>query len=126
MLAEEAFHRDLGLAWFRRLGGGSAASKEHMAGACRELLPGTLAWLAPEDEPFRRLVEAGLVEDGDRLLERYAESVGPALEGVEVDLASVAPDRSGWDEARSRGGGRPDDEAVERARGDRNRALFVE
>ena len=46
-----------------------------------------------------------------------------ALVGVDVDAAE--PDSS-WDDARGRTEGHPDEHAVERARGDRNRALFVE
>ena len=42
---------------------------------------------------------------------------------MNVDAVHAATD---WDEARGRTGGRPDEEACERARGDRNRALLVE
>jgi phenylacetate-CoA oxygenase PaaI subunit len=126
MIAEETFHRDLGLAWFRRLAAGSQEGADHLAQAVRALLPRTLAWLNPADEPWRELADAGLVADGSRVIEHYAERVGPALESVGVTLAGIAPDRSGWDERRGRGPGHPDLDAIERARGDRNRALFVE
>jgi len=126
MLAEEAFHHDLGLAWFRKLAAGSREGAERLAAASRDLLPLTLAWLTPCDEAFGALVGAGLVPEAALLLERYAERVGPALEGVGIVLSEVEAERSGWDGERSRGPGHPDEDAIERARGDRNRALFVE
>jgi len=126
MLAEEEFHRDLGLAWFRRLGSGSAEAAAHLSRAVTGLLPRTLAWLAPEDRPYTLLAEAGIVPAGTDLLARYRERWGAALEGAGVDVHGTHPERSAWDEDRSRGPGHPGLEAVERARGDRNRALFVE
>jgi 1,2-phenylacetyl-CoA epoxidase catalytic subunit len=124
MLLEEAFHRDLGHAWFRRLASGSAEATSRLAASLREMLPRTLAWLEPDDEPFRALVRAGLVSEGAG--ERFWSHYGAMFEGVGVSRASVEPDRAGWDETRSRGPGHPDAQAVEQARGDKNRALLVE
>jgi ring-1,2-phenylacetyl-CoA epoxidase subunit PaaC len=124
MLMEEAFHRDLGHAWFRRLASGSAEATDRLAGSLREMLPRTLAWLEPEDEPFRELVRAGIVTDGAG--ERFWSHYGAMFEGVGVSRTSVAPERAGWDESRSRGPGHPDAQSVEQARGDKNRALLVE
>ena len=57
----------------------------------------------------------------------YVAVVSPPLtRPVSVDLAGLAPDRTQWDAERRRGPGAPGNEAVERARGDKNRALFVE
>ena len=124
MLMEEVFHRDLGHAWFRRLGSGSAEATERLAHSLRAMLPRTLAWLEPNDEPFRALVRAGVVSDGAG--ERFWSQYGAMFEGVGVSRGSVEAERAGWDEARSRGPGHPDAESVERARGDKNRALLVE
>jgi hypothetical protein len=46
-----------------------------------------------------------------------------SLVGVEVGAVAPAGD---WDESRGRTSGHPSMESIERARGDRNRALFVE
>lgn len=126
MLSEEEFHRDLALAWFRRIAGGGSEGRERLADAVAELLPRTLAWLDPRDAPFRTLAEAGLVESGTTLTHRYRERLGDTLALVDLEVAGVLAEREGWDGERARGPGHPAEEAVERARGDRNRALFVE
>jgi phenylacetate-CoA oxygenase PaaI subunit len=124
MLMEEEFHRDLGLAWFRRLAAGSEEATRRLAESLEAVLPRTLAWLDPDDEPHRTLVGAGMVAEGAK--DRYLAQYGAVFEGVGVRLDAVAPERGGWDVARSRGPGRPAAEVVEQARGDRNRALLVE
>jgi 1,2-phenylacetyl-CoA epoxidase catalytic subunit len=124
MLAEETFHRDLGLAWFARLASGSKEARTRLADCLESMLPRTLAWLDPADEPSRGLIRSGAVLAGAS--DRYAEQYGSVFERVGVRLSSIAPDRAGWDQARGRGPGHPAEEAVERARGDKNRALLVE
>lgn len=126
MLAEEAFHRDFGFAWFARLAGGSEAARARLIDATTTVLPRTLAWLAPDDAPHQRLVEMGVTLPAKALIARFKGVVGPTLQTIEVDVDAVAPDGSGWDVKRGRGPGCPDDEAIQRARGDLNRALFVE
>jgi phenylacetate-CoA oxygenase PaaI subunit len=126
MVAEEEFHRDLGLAWFRRLADGSAEAGERLLTEVKAMAPRTLAWLAPDDEPFGLLVGAGLVESGEALLAHWHRRCEGVTDRIGVTLGDVVPDRTEWDTGRGRGPGRPDDGAVERARGDRNRALFVE
>ncbi len=125
MVSEEAFHADLGAAWARRLAGGTDGARARLAEALEAFAPRTLAWLAPNDETHDALVAAGLQRDGaalrSTLLERVAASLTAA--GVATD---PAPRFDGWDADRGRGPGAPDAEAIERARGDRNRALFVE
>ena len=125
MLAEEAFHRDFGRAWFRRLAAAPGA-KDRLAEAASAALPRTLAWLAPRDGAHERLVDAGITDSADTLLERYAHEVGDLMALVGLDVAEGAADRSDWDEARGRGPGGPDEDAMARARGDLNRELFVE
>lgn len=125
MLAEEELHRDFAQAWFRRLAESTEAAPELKA-ACEALLPRTLAWLASNDAHTAALVDAGLVAGTETRAARYAAEVGPLLERVGIHLTSVTPATDGWDEARGRGPGGPTDDSLERARGDRNRALFVE
>ena len=124
MLAEAEFHRDMGLAWVRRLQQGNDEARTRLKEAFRAALPSTLAWLAPDDEAYRRLVAEGLTAPGDTLHDRFVERYGPVVALVGVEMPE--PDRQGWDEDRARGPGAPGMEAVERARGDQNRALFVE
>jgi ring-1,2-phenylacetyl-CoA epoxidase subunit PaaC len=124
MLMEETFHRDLGNAWFRRLASGSEEARRRLVDSLRAQLPRTLAWLEPEDDPFGELTRSGMVAPG--AADRFWSQVGAVLEGAGITRDSVTPLTDGWDVARSRGPGHPDQESVERARGDRNRALLVE
>jgi phenylacetate-CoA oxygenase PaaI subunit len=124
MLGEEEFHRDMGLAWLRSLGGGTEEARARLAEAGTWALPRTLAWLAPADAAYAALVEAGLAAPGDALLARFRERFGPTLESIGVPIPE--PAARDWDEGRGRSAGAPDEEVVSRARGDLNRALMVE
>lgn len=126
MLAEEEFHADFSHAWYRRLAKGTEEARSALSEATRAFLPRVLAWLAPSDDAHRKLAKAGITESADVLRSRFINRIQPILETVGIDAASIQPDSDGWDEARGRGPGHPDEESVERARGDRNRALFVE
>jgi 1,2-phenylacetyl-CoA epoxidase catalytic subunit len=126
MLGEEEFHRSLGVAWYRRLA--TEASEEARAclvAATEAQLPAVLSWLGAEDPAAALLVEAGVTSPGAERLDTFRASVGELLALAGVDVSSVAPAEE-WDEARGRGPGQPDQDSIERARGDRNRMLFVE
>jgi 1,2-phenylacetyl-CoA epoxidase catalytic subunit len=124
MLSEEAFHRDLGLAWLKRLANGTDEARERIREAARFALPGTLAWLAPDDDAHAALVGAHLTAPAGALLQRFRDQLGAALEAAGIEIP--APDTRDWDAARGRGPGAPEEEVVVRARGDLNRALLVE
>ena len=124
MLSEEAFHRDLGLAWLKRLANGTDEARARIREAARFALPATLAWLAPDDDAHAALVEAHLTAPAGALLQRFRDRVGGALEAAGIEIP--APDTREWDAVRGRGPGAPEQEVVERARGDLNRALLVE
>lgn len=126
MLSEEVFHRDFGAAWFRRLAEGSDDARRRLAEQAEAMLGRTLAWLAPDDDDPVLLADAGLTDAPETVRERWLEAVAPLLETVGIDAAAAEPMRNGWDAERRRGPGHPEEDAVERARGDRNRALFVE
>ena len=126
MLAEETFHHDLGVAWFRKLAGGSDEARARLREAARSMLVPTLAWLTPDDDVGRAQVTSGLVPEGDELLARFAERYEAPLALVDIDVSVVEPDRAGWDIERGRGPGHPDEDSVARARGDLNRMLYVE
>lgn len=126
MLAEEEFHRQFGAAWFARLANAGGEGAARLEGAARAMLPTTLAWLLPGDSAYETLVaECGLWETA-RVREGFEARVGAELAAVGLSLDEIPPARAGWDPERRRGPGAPGEEAVERARGDRNRALFVE
>jgi ring-1,2-phenylacetyl-CoA epoxidase subunit PaaC len=130
MLAEEEFHADLGSAWFKRLAAGSDEARTRLRGATEDMLPDVLRCFAPEDATAGVLSDAGLMPEAAELRERFVARTGALLARVDVDpsAAASAADATGeaWDEQRGRAAGRPDEETVARARGDLNRALFVE
>lgn len=126
MIAEETFHHDMGAAWFRRFAKANDEARGRLKAAAESELPRILAWLDPQDAPAKALVQAGLMIDGAELVKRYEAKVGGLVGLVGVDFASLQADRSDWDESRGRGAGAPGEDAVERARGDRNRMLLVE
>ena len=124
MLAEEEFHWQFGEAWFRRLAEAGGEGAARLQAAARAMLPSTLGWLLPQDDLYEVIAGDLLVWRQDRVRARYEERVGELLGMVEIDLDHVIPMRGDWDPKRRRGSGAPGIEAVERARGDRNRSLM--
>ena len=125
MLAEEEFHVSLAAAWFRRLAQSGGEALQKLRDATEAMLPPVLAWVGADDEVMKTLSDAGLVGTADDRLASFRDDVRDLLAtaGVDVDAVQAA---DAWDAARGRGPGHPDADAIERARGDRNRMLFVE
>ena len=126
MLAEEEVHRRFGAAWFGRLASAGGEGAARLRDSALATLPTTLAWLVPGDDTYDLLVDGGHVWPTHRVLDRCGHRLGRTLATAGIDLDAVEPVRDGWDPERRRGPGAPGEEAVERARGDRNRDLFVE
>ena len=126
MLAEEEYHRQFGTAWFARLASAGGEGAARLDAAARAVLPSTLAWLLPGDDVYAELVADGRVLPGEQVRERVRTRLANTLGAAGIALDDIEPDQRGWDAERRRGPGAPGEEAVERARGDRNRALFVE
>jgi ring-1,2-phenylacetyl-CoA epoxidase subunit PaaC len=126
MLGEEEFHESLAGAWAGRLSEAEGEGKARFRSAVEAILPATLRFLAPDDEAHRALVAAGLTLPADELRRRFARKVGDVLEQLGLSIESAGAPAGDWDPVRGRGAGHPDEEAVECARGDLNRALFVE
>ena len=126
MLAEEAFHRDFGQAWMRRIGEGGEEGRECLAVAVESMLPDAITCLLPDDEEAELLAGAGLTahprEAREKLARRLAEPLAWLTPVPAMDPLLPAD----WVAGRRRPSGEPAGDAVERARGDRNRALFVE
>ena len=126
MLAEERYHDRFGAGWFGRLADAGGEAALRVEESARAMLPSTLAWLLPDDESYDELVDGGFAWSAVRIRSRARERLGDVLARAGVILDDVAPARAGWDPERRRGPGAPGAEAIERARGDRNRDLFVE
>lgn len=125
MLSEEEFHISMGAAWYRRLAASSDQARALLRAATDLYLPDALAWVGADDEAARVLAAAGVTEPADRQVSAFRDAVRDVLAVGGVDVDTVRP-ATGWDAERGRGPGHPDADTVERARGDRNRALFVE
>jgi 1,2-phenylacetyl-CoA epoxidase catalytic subunit len=125
MLAEEEFHDSLGAAWFRRLHSSGGEARSLLTTACQAMLPPVLAWVGADDGPARTLVKAGVIGSAADRLEAYRDAVRDLTDLIGIDIAATGA-ATDWDETRGRTRGQPSDESIERVRGDRNRALFVE
>ncbi len=126
MLAEEEYHRQFGSAWFARLAEAGGVAEARVSEAAMAMLPSTLAWLLPGDDVYDDLVAEERVRPAEQVRERCRDRLAATLARAGITLADIEPARDGWDAERRRGPGAPGEEAVERARGDRNRDLFVE
>jgi 1,2-phenylacetyl-CoA epoxidase catalytic subunit len=125
MLAEEEFHISLGTAWYRRLAGTDGDARDLLLAATESMLPTLLAWVGADDAPMQLLVGAGVIGPAEERLAAYRDAIREltALVGVDADGVEASDD---WDGSRGRTAGQPSEEAASRARGDLNRALFVE
>jgi len=125
MLAEEEFHVSLGAAWYRRLAASGGEAGELLTDATARMLPTVLSWVGADDASARALVDARVIGSAGNRLASYRSRVRglTGLAGIDVDAVESS---AAWDPERGRTEGHPDEEAIERARGDRNRALFVE
>ena len=126
MLAEEAFHRDFGHAWLRRIGEGTKEGRERLAAAVESMLPAAVTCLLPVDEEADLLADAGLTPHPHEARARLARRLEEPLAALGTVPGTDPSLPANWIAARRRPHGAPAQEAVERARGDRNRALFVE
>lgn len=126
MLGEEEFHQSLGEAWFTRLAGGSPEARAQLRAAAEAMASPAIRAVAPGDERHRALSDAGLTLPANELKDRIRTRLAPLLELVDLNVPEVSSADREWDAGRGRGAGQVAEEVVERARGDRNRALFVE
>lgn len=126
MLGEEEFHEALAQAWFTRLSASSGEGRARLTSAVQAMLPATVRCLAPGDESHQALAREGIIPSAATLRSRLASRLDPFLEGLGLAVPQEIALEPSWDPDRGRGPGHPGLEAVERARGDQNRALFVE
>jgi ring-1,2-phenylacetyl-CoA epoxidase subunit PaaC len=138
LLEEERFHEAHGGAWWRRLAGGSDASRQALTDAARPIIPRVLVWFGPDSPRAGSLRDASVVaETGPALRSRFLDRVRPLLEPIGLDVPvtgdagetwhAEAPPAGEFDEVRRRsGGGGPDAETIRRIRGDHNRAFLMD
>ncbi|MYF62534.1 MAG: hypothetical protein F4179_12865 [Gammaproteobacteria bacterium] len=126
MLAEEAFHRDFGQAWMRRISEGSEEGRELLADAVESMLSDAVTCLLPGDDEAELLAGAEVKGQPGDARARLARRLAEPLAALGMVPATDPPLPGDWIASRRRPAGEPAGDAVERARGDRNRALFVE
>ncbi len=127
LLEEERFHAAHGAAWFKRLAGGTDASRAALREAVEAALPAVLAWFGPDSGRARQLESAGVVRaSGSQLRDELLDRVGPLLDEIGAERkAGEAP--ANFDEVRRRvGAGGPDEETIRKVRGDRNRDFLMD
>jgi len=125
MLVEEEFHSSLGAAWYKRLADAGGEARELLTAATQSMLPSVLAWVGADDAAAELMVSAGVIQSGADRRVAYCDAVREFTALLDIDIDAVGASTE-WDDARGRTVGQPNEEAVERARGDRNRALLVE
>jgi ring-1,2-phenylacetyl-CoA epoxidase subunit PaaC len=140
LLDEEAFHFQYAAGWTRQIAA-AAEMRADLVAELRRMLPEALLWFGREEaEGARALLAEGVVSEGaDALRARLLARVGPVLRSAGLaEEVGVAEGGGGWifgeplvwpewsDSARRADGTQPDERVVERARGDRNRAMRVE
>ena len=126
MIAEEAFHLDFGRAWMRRIGEGADEGRECLAEAVESTLASAVTCLLPDDEEATLLAGLELVADPQEARAQLGRRLADPLAVLDMVPATDPPRPRDWIASRRRPAGEPAGDAVERARGDRNRALFVE
>ncbi len=126
MLAEEAFHSDFGHAWLGRISAGAGEGRERLAAAIELMLPDAITSLLPDDDEARLLAGAGVTARPADARAGLARRLAEPLSALGMVPTTDPPLPADWIASRRRPAGEPAGDAVERARGDRNRALFVE
>ncbi|HSG81618.1 MAG TPA: Phenylacetic acid catabolic protein [Gemmatimonadota bacterium] len=126
-LEEERFHAAHGAAWLRRLGNAGGPPRGALQDALDARWAAVLHWFGPDDFAAAE-VAAGLVSAaGGELRARFLSRAAALLKESKLTVPEVKLDFSSWNpRTRRRSAAGPDPEAVARARGDRNRAFFVE
>lgn len=139
LLEEERFHFEHGRGWTARLASteqGRARLTEAFAPAFEECL----RWFGPDDDPAGVLLAGEGVADAApaELRRRWLARVGPSVADAGTGLAlreegegwspAALPGWDGWDGSarRPEDAPGPDEETIQRVRGDRNRALLLD
>ena len=126
MLAEEAFHSDFGGAWMRRLSEGAEEGRQRLAAAVESTLAAAVTCLLPDDDEAQLLADLEITTPPAEARAVLARRLAAPLAALGMVQATNPPRPADWIARRRRPAGEPAGDAVERARGDRNRALFVE
>lgn len=126
-LDEEHFHFAHGAAWLRRLGRSADEARSTVKEVLDRAWPIVLHWFGPDDHGST-LEAAGLADaTGGELRERFLGRVRPMLDAANIEPPDVDLDFADWNPGArrfSRTG--PDEDALARARGDRNRAFLMD
>lgn len=126
-LEEERFHQGHAAAWLARLGRASDATRGAVQTALEERWGPVLLWFGPDDFGAGGRAEGLWEHAGGELRARFMQRLAALIERSGLSVPEVKLDFSDWDPASrrtSRAG--PDEDAVARARGDKNRAMLMD
>ena len=126
-LDEERFHFGHGRAWFLKLARASDEARSSLKASLTGHWPGVVAWFGPDDFA-EDLAEHGLASaTGGELKRRFLDRVGPIIEEAGLSVPADEVDFSNWKpETRRTNSNGPDNDAVSRARGDKNRTFLMD
>ncbi len=126
-LEEERFHYAHGAAWVRRLVGASDQARAALQDALQARWPGVVGWFGPDDYGVE-LKDDGLCDGvGAELRARFVDRVTPLIERAGAEVPATELDFANWNPATRRSSTTgPDEDAVARARGDKNRAFLMD
>lgn len=126
-LEEERFHEGHGIAWLKRLGAASDASRQAVQDALDDRWSAVLHWFGPDDFGADGVAENLWGGTGGELRERFTNRIAPRLQKCGLQVPETELDFTGWDEsARRKTRDGPDEDAVARARGDKNRSMLLD
>jgi ring-1,2-phenylacetyl-CoA epoxidase subunit PaaC len=140
MLEEERFHFRHAVGWSRRLSR-SAGVREEFARDVELVFPFVIRWFGRPDAPSSaRLAEFGITNaSADELRTRFLSTIGPLADELGIaDRLRVRPYGDGWiysggfewegweESSRRSSGDGPDQDTLQRVRGDRNRLFLMD
>jgi ring-1,2-phenylacetyl-CoA epoxidase subunit PaaC len=130
LLEEEAFHTAHGVAWFRRLADGGAATCALLRESVANVAPVVMRWFGADTEESRALQDASITTSaGSDLRRRFATRVAPQIRLLDdaAGFTSLEPDFANFQEASRRTSGTaPDARTIAQVRGDLNRAFLMD
>jgi len=126
-LEEERFHEGHGAAWLKRMGTASEASRKAVQSALDQTWSRVLHWFGPDDFGADGVADGLWNGAGGELRQRFTTRLSTLIQRCELAVPKAALDFADWDPASRRLNRHgPDEDAVARARGDKNRSMLLD
>lgn len=126
-LEEERFHEGHGAAWLKRMGKSGEAARQAVQSILDDTWEHVLHWFGPDEFGSEGAADGLWNGTGGELRERFTGRLVPLIQRCGLAVPEVELDFEGWDPSSRRvGRGGPDEDAVARARGDKNRSMLLD